>query len=78
MARVDFWTFGCINCRHALPDVREWHRKYKDQGLVVVGGRAHGFDYEKSINNGKHALKDLGIEVIQQLLEEARKESKPV
>jgi thiol-disulfide isomerase/thioredoxin len=28
---VDFWTFGCINCRNALPYVREWHRKYKDQ-----------------------------------------------
>ena len=122
---VDFWTFGCINCRNALPYVREWHRKYKDQGLVVVGVHAPEFAYEKNINNVRRALKDLGIEfpvavdnnfaiwrafdnnywpahyfvdaqgrvrfhhvgegayekseqVIQQLLEEARKENKPV
>jgi thiol-disulfide isomerase/thioredoxin len=58
---VDFWTFGCINCRNALPYVREWHRKYKDQGLVVVGVHTPEFAYEKNIANVKRALVDLGI-----------------
>jgi thiol-disulfide isomerase/thioredoxin len=40
---VDFWAFGCINCRNALRYAREWHRKYKDQGLVVVGVHAPEF-----------------------------------
>ena len=44
---VDFWTFGCINCRNALPYVKEWHRKYKDQGLIVVGVHSPEFAYEK-------------------------------
>ena len=58
---VDFWTFGCINCRNALPYVREWHRKYKDQGLVVVGVHSPEFAYEKNIGNVKRALNDLEI-----------------
>ena len=58
---VDFWTFGCINCRNALPYVREWQRKYKDQGLVVVGVHTPEFAYEKNINNVKKALGDLDV-----------------
>ena len=58
---VDFWTFGCINCRNALPHVREWERKYKDQGLVVVGVHSPEFAYEKNLGNVKKALVDLGI-----------------
>ncbi|WZB68107.1 redoxin domain-containing protein [Achromobacter xylosoxidans] len=34
---VDFWTYTCINCINTLPYVKQWHQKYKDQGLVVVG-----------------------------------------
>lgn len=58
---VDFWTFGCINCRNALPYVKEWHRKYKDQGLIVVGVHSPEFAYEKKISNVQKALVDLGI-----------------
>jgi cytochrome c biogenesis protein CcdA/thiol-disulfide isomerase/thioredoxin len=58
---VDFWTFGCINCRNALPHVREWHRKYKDQGLVVIGVHTPEFAYEKNIANVKRALSDLDV-----------------
>ena len=58
---VDFWTFGCINCRNALPYVKEWTRKYKDQGLVVIGVHSPEFAYEKNIGNVKKALVDLGI-----------------
>src|SRR5882757_4911187 len=32
---VDFWTYSCINCLRAIPYVRAWAEKYKDQGLVV-------------------------------------------
>lgn len=59
---VDFWTFGCINCRNALPHVREWHRKYKYQGLVVLSVHTPEFAYEKNIGNVKKAVSDLGVE----------------
>lgn len=41
--------------------MREWHRKYKDQGLVVVGVHSPEFAYEKNISNVKRALGDLGV-----------------
>ncbi|MDB5848082.1 MAG: cytochrome biosis protein [Rhodoferax sp.] len=58
---VDFWTFGCINCRNALPYVREWHRKYKDQGLVVIGVHSPEFAFEKNLTNVKRAVGELGV-----------------
>jgi len=58
---VDFWTFGCVNCRNALPYVREWHRKYKDQGLVVIGVHSPEFAFEKNLANVKRAVGELGV-----------------
>jgi len=26
-----------IDCQHTLPQVKAWHDRYKDKGLVVVG-----------------------------------------
>lgn len=58
---VDFWTFGCVNCRNALPYVRQWAARYKDQGLVVVGVHAPEFAFEKDIGNVMKAIADLGV-----------------
>ena len=48
---VDFWTYSCINCLRAIPYVRAWAEKYKDQGLVVIGVHAPEFAFEKNIDN---------------------------
>jgi thiol-disulfide isomerase/thioredoxin len=53
---VDFWTYTCINCIRTLPHVTEWHRKYKDQGLVVVGVHTPEFPFERSAGNVKKAI----------------------
>jgi thiol-disulfide isomerase/thioredoxin len=58
---VDFWTYSCINCLRAIPYVRAWSEKYKDQGLVVIGVHAPEFAFEKDIANVKKAIGDLGI-----------------
>lgn len=55
---VDFWTYSCINCLRALPYVRAWAEKYKDQGLVVIGVHAPEFAFEKDIDNVRRAVKD--------------------
>ena len=44
---VDFWTYSCINCQRTLPYVRDWHAKYHDRGLVVIGVHTPEFAYEK-------------------------------
>ncbi|AMM26447.1 cytochrome c biogenesis protein DipZ [Variovorax sp. PAMC 28711] len=58
---IDFWTYSCINCKNALPHVREWARKYKDDGLVVIGVHSPEFAFEKNIDNVKRALGELDV-----------------
>ena len=58
---IDFWTFGCINCQRALPYVRAWAEKYKDQGLVVIGVHSPEFAFERKVDNVKRAAHDLGL-----------------
>lgn len=58
---VDFWTYSCINCINTLPYVKQWHEKYKDQGLVVVGVHTPEFAFEKSTANVQEAIKRFGI-----------------
>ena len=59
---VDFWTYSCINCLRAIPYVRAWAEKYKDQGLVVIGVHAPEFAFEKNIDNVRKAVADLKID----------------
>lgn len=58
---IDFWTYTCINCLNHLPYVKEWHEKYKDQGLVVVGVHTPEFAFEKSTKNVQDAIRKLQI-----------------
>lgn len=59
---VDFWTYSCINCLRALPYVRAWAEKYKDQGLVVIGVHTPEFAFEKSEANVRDAVRRLGVD----------------
>ena len=53
---VEMWTFGCINCQHVIPSLKEWHNKYKDAGLVIIGNHFPEFSYEADLTNLKDAL----------------------
>lgn len=44
---IDFWDYTCVNCIRTLPYVREWHDRYKDKGLVVVGIHTPEFGFAK-------------------------------
>ena len=59
---LDFWTYTCINCIRTLPYLKDWHEKYSDQGLVIVGVHTPEFEFEKKKENVidamiKHGLK---------------------
>ena len=58
---IDFWTYSCINCLRALPYVRAWAEKYKDQGLVVIGVHTPEFAFERKIANVRSAVADLKV-----------------
>ncbi|MCE9508285.1 MAG: cytochrome c biogenesis protein DipZ [Alphaproteobacteria bacterium] len=58
---VDFWTYSCINCVRTLPYLTGWDKKYRDQGLVIVGVHAPEFEFEKKADNVSAAIAHHGI-----------------
>jgi thiol-disulfide isomerase/thioredoxin len=59
---VDFWTYTCINWRRTLPYIREWSKKYKNQGLVAIGVHTPEFSFEHKFENAGHSINDMDIE----------------
>jgi len=47
---LDFWTYGCINCIHIIPDLKKLEAKY-DKNLVVIGVHSAKFENEKNTEN---------------------------
>ncbi|MBV9958738.1 MAG: redoxin domain-containing protein, partial [Acidobacteria bacterium] len=47
---LDFWTYGCINCIHIIPDLKRLEKKYSNQ-LVVIGVHSAKFENEKETDN---------------------------
>jgi len=52
---LDFWTYGCINCMHILPDLRRLEEKYRAE-LVVIGVHSAKFTNERKSENLRHIL----------------------
>ena len=50
MVLLDFWTYGCINCIHIIPDLKRLETKYGNN-LVVIGVHSAKFDNEKDTEN---------------------------
>ena len=59
---VDFWTFGCENCRHTFPSLKHYDSAYREKGLTIVGVHTPESSYEKKPDNVKAAIKAAGIE----------------
>ena len=47
---LDFWTYGCVNCMHIIPDLKRLEAKYANQ-LVVIGVHSAKFKNEKDTEN---------------------------
>jgi len=45
-----------------IPSLKEWDRKYRDRGLVVIGNRYPEFSFEENLTNLQAAVSDYGIE----------------
>ena len=59
---VDFWTYTCINCIRTLPYLKDWHDKYADSGLVIVGVHSPEFEFEKLTGNVTVQAAKLGVD----------------
>jgi cytochrome c biogenesis protein CcdA/thiol-disulfide isomerase/thioredoxin len=58
---VDFWTYSCINCLRTLPYLESWDRRYRADGLVIVGVHSPEFAFEHDLSNVRAAVKRLHI-----------------
>lgn len=59
---LEMWTFGCINCQNVMPSLKEWHSRYKDQGLVIIGNHYPEFAFEEDLSNLKEAITRFDIQ----------------
>ena len=57
---LDFWTYGCINCLHILPDLRRLEATYARE-LVVIGVHAAKYDNEAVLAHLRQAVHRYGI-----------------
>jgi thiol-disulfide isomerase/thioredoxin len=58
---LDFWTYGCINCIHIIPDLQRLEAKHARQ-LVVIGVHSAKFENEKETENIRRIILRYGIE----------------
>jgi cytochrome c biogenesis protein CcdA/thiol-disulfide isomerase/thioredoxin len=58
---VDFWTYSCINCIRTLPYLTAWDRRYRRDGLTIVGVHSPEFPFEKDAGNVEEAIERNGI-----------------
>ncbi len=60
MVLLDFWTYGCINCIHIIPDLHKLEARY-EKNLVVIGVHSAKFENEKDTDNIRNIILRYGI-----------------
>ncbi len=58
---LDFWTYGCINCIHIIPELKRLEAKYPNN-LVVIGVHSAKFENEKETDNIRRIILRYEIE----------------
>ena len=68
---LDFWTYGCINCIHIIPDLKKLEAMYA-RHLVVIGVHSAKFETEKEVDNIRSAV--LRYEIAHPVVNDAEKD----
>jgi thiol-disulfide isomerase/thioredoxin len=59
---IDFWDYTCVNCINTLPYVQEWHKRYADAGLTIIGVHAPEFSFAHNGDHVRAAIAEHGLE----------------
>src|ERR1700736_5055979 len=58
---IDFWDYTCINCIRTLPYIKEWHTRYADKGLTVIGVHSPEFLFARYESNVERGIEEFGL-----------------
>lgn len=58
---LDIWDYTLLPCRRSLSYVKEWHRRYGNAGLMIVGIHAPMFHFGSDKKNVMDSARALGI-----------------
>lgn len=59
---VEFWTFGCINCRRSVPGVKQLAADYADaRDVVILGIHTPELDFERDAKSVAAAVRENGL-----------------
>lgn len=58
---LDFWTYGCINCIHIIPDLKRLEAEFANE-LVVIGVHSAKFKNEGNTTNIRYVVQRYGVE----------------
>jgi thiol-disulfide isomerase/thioredoxin len=58
---VDFWEYTCLNCLRTIPYLKEWYRRYHDDGLEIIGVHTPEFGFSGEEAQVRAAMQRLGI-----------------
>lgn len=58
---LDFWTAGCINCQHIIPDLMQLEEDFAGE-LVVIGVHSGKYDREHEDDAVREAILRFGLE----------------
>ena len=58
---VQFWTFGCRNCKNTLDALGRLYTDFRGEGVEIVGVHSPEFSYEADVDNIIEAAADLGV-----------------
>ena len=59
---IQFWDYTDVACMRTLPYLAEWHRRYADKGLTIVGVHTPRFGFAHQRHLVEWALREFGIE----------------
>ena len=58
---LDFWTLGCINCQHIIPDLKRLEAEFGD-ALVVIGVHSGKYSTEHEDDSILEAVRRFGLQ----------------
>jgi thiol-disulfide isomerase/thioredoxin len=58
---LDFFEYSCVNCIRTFPYIKDWIRRYADDGLVVIGVHMPQYGFSMDPNNVEGAARRLEL-----------------